>query len=109
MTVRVTTRAAGVDELLSDARVVALVTAGAADVARNASDIAPVSTGAYKRSLRSTNARREATRVVATAYTADPFGHLVEWGSINNPAYSPLRRGAERTGLRTRVASKAGG
>lgn len=24
--------------------------------------------------------------------TTDPFGHLVEFGSINNPPYAPLRR-----------------
>lgn len=32
--------------------------------------------------------------------TDDPAGHLVEWGSVNNPAYAPLRKGAEATGAR---------
>lgn len=32
----------------------------------------------------------------------DPFGHLAEWGSVNNPAYAPLRRGVEAAGLRFR-------
>lgn len=32
--------------------------------------------------------------------TRDPFGHLVEWGSQNNPPYAPLRRGVRAAGLR---------
>lgn len=32
--------------------------------------------------------------------STDPFGHLVEAGSVNNPPYSPLRRGARAAGLR---------
>lgn len=30
----------------------------------------------------------------------DPFFHLVEFGSANNPPYAPLRRGARAAGLR---------
>lgn len=30
----------------------------------------------------------------------DPFFHLTEWGSINNPPYAPLRRGVKAAGLR---------
>lgn len=29
----------------------------------------------------------------------DPFAHLVEWGSINNPAYAVLRRAVLAAGL----------
>jgi hypothetical protein len=29
-------------------------------------------------------------------------GHLVEWGSANNPAHAPLRRGVRAAGLRLR-------
>lgn len=32
--------------------------------------------------------------------SVDPFWHLIEWGSVNNPAYAPLRRGARAAGLR---------
>ena len=28
-----------------------------------------------------------------------PFGHLDEWGSVNNPPYAPLRRAVEASGL----------
>lgn len=30
----------------------------------------------------------------------DPFFHLIEWGSVNNPVYAPLRRAARALGLR---------
>lgn len=30
----------------------------------------------------------------------DFAAHLVEWGSVNNPPYAPLRRGARAAGLR---------
>lgn len=29
----------------------------------------------------------------------DPFWHLVEYGSVNNPAYSPARRGVLMAGM----------
>lgn len=32
--------------------------------------------------------------------SVDPFWHLIEWGSVNNPAYAPLRTGARAVGLR---------
>lgn len=30
--------------------------------------------------------------------TTDPAGHIIEWGSINNPPYAPLRRAVEQIG-----------
>ena len=30
----------------------------------------------------------------------DPFFHLTEWGSVNNPPYAPLRRAVTAAGLR---------
>lgn len=30
----------------------------------------------------------------------DFAGHLIEWGSRNNPPYAPLRRGAQAAGFR---------
>jgi hypothetical protein len=52
---------------------------------------APEATGYYRRRIRVIG-----HSVVAT----DPFGHLVEYGSVNNPAYAPLRRGTLAAGLR---------
>jgi hypothetical protein len=33
-------------------------------------------------------------------FSVDFAAHLVEFGSVHNPAYAPLRRGVEATGLR---------
>ena len=44
-------------------------------------------TGDYERSL-----RVEGNQVVSD----DPAAHIIEHGSINNEAFSPLRRGAEQ-------------
>lgn len=32
--------------------------------------------------------------------STDPFWHLIEWGSVNNPVYAPMRRGIRAAGLR---------
>lgn len=47
---------------------------------------------------------RETLRVgeqdgTVTAESTDPFAHIVEFGSINNPAYAPLRRAVRGEGL----------
>lgn len=64
------------------------ITQNVADEARLA---APRHTGYYVRHL---HAREN------LVYTDDPFGHLIEWGSRNNPVYAPLRRGVRAAGLR---------
>lgn len=50
-------------------------------------------TGAYARSL-DVDGRR--------LLTTDFAGHLIEWGSINNPPYAPLRKAVEAVGARFR-------
>lgn len=52
---------------------------------------APHHTGAFERSVRARG------RLVETT---DAFWHLIEFGSINNPAYAPFRRGISAAGLR---------
>jgi hypothetical protein len=32
--------------------------------------------------------------------STDPFAHIIEFGSVNNPPYAPLRRGVRAAGLR---------
>jgi len=60
-------------------------------VARITAAGAPDHTGAFKRSI----------GVSGTAVTtSDPFWHLIELGSVNNPPYAPMRRGAIAAGLR---------
>lgn len=48
-------------------------------------------TGDFRRSL-STDGH--------TVVSSDPFAHLIEFGSINNPPYAPFRRGIGAAGLR---------
>jgi hypothetical protein len=59
--------------------------------------VAPHKTGYYERRVR---ARGTKIRVL------DVFWHLVEYGSQNNRAYAPLRRGIRAAGLRFRPRPK---
>lgn len=80
--------ASNIDELaLDDVTPQLLDTAG--EIAKRASENAPKRSGRYSRSLQ---AAKDDRGVVAES--TDPFGHLVESGSINNQPYSPLRRAA---------------
>lgn len=54
---------------------------------------APERSGRYKRSLRSVSSGAD-----VRAESDDPAAHLIEFGSINNEAFAPLRLGAERVG-----------
>jgi hypothetical protein len=101
---KVTPSPAGIDQLLAESA--ALVVAGAAAVAENASQIVHKRTGKTAESYSSTPAVVTPTGVRATAYTDSPVGHLVEWGTAKMAPQAPLRRGAERAGLRTRLAAK---
>jgi hypothetical protein len=38
--------------------------------------------------------------VIVTVGTTWPFAHLIEWGSVNNPPYAPLRKAVTGLGLR---------
>jgi hypothetical protein len=38
----------------------------------------------------------------------DPFFHLTEFGSVNNPPYAPLRKGVTSAGLRLEAAPRTG-
>lgn len=58
---------------------------------------APVKTGYFRRHFEM-RPYRGGFRV----WDTDPFAHLVEWGSINNPAYAPIRRAVRSSGLRYR-------
>lgn len=60
---------------------------GAAAVRR----AAPVRTGYYRHHVKAIGTRIR---------TLDVFWHLVEFGSVNNPPYAPLRRGLRAAGFR---------
>ena len=79
---------------LNDEFVDALYESGK-EVAAQAQALAPTVTGYYKRSIWT-----DRTTFGVTVGSHDPFGHMVEWGSINNPAYAPIRRGVLAAGLR---------
>lgn len=68
--------------------------ASADEVADVARAVAPHGTGRYGRSIE-TFSDPDGIGVL----TSDPFGHLVEWGSANNPAYGTLRNAATIVGL----------
>jgi hypothetical protein len=79
----------------------ALAKEKAQDVKKQAEDIAPVHTGFYEEHF--------ILRSLARGYrvgNTDPFAHLVEWGSVNNEPYAPLRRGVAASGLKLHEASK---
>ena len=104
MTVRPTP--GGVDRLLNLPAVKVQVTRAAQQIANDASGLAPRDTGFLQRSYKWRRAVAEPGRVVATAYTTSRIGHIIEWGSSRQPARAPLRRAAEVSGLRTRLAPK---
>ena len=58
----------------------------------------PVWTGAYKSKF-----RVQPYRTYFRVYNWDPFANLVEWGTINNPPYAPMRTGAEASGMRVKL------
>lgn len=73
--------------------------AAAESIVSAARAAAPDVTGAYRDSLQVV----EDGDTIAAA-TTDRAGHLVEFGSVNNPAYAPLRRGTRAAGLRLEEA-----
>jgi hypothetical protein len=91
----------GVPEVEAGVAFEALLKEKADDVKREAESAAPDVTGYYK--------QRFKLGRVGRGYRVgnlDPFAHLVEAGSIHNPPYSPLRRGAQAAGLHLRESPK---
>jgi hypothetical protein len=86
-----------VTELEAEPVMEALLDAKADEAKREAESVAPDHTGYYHErfTLSKIGNRRRLGNT-------DPFAHLVEWGSIHNPAYSPLRRGVTAAGLHLR-------
>lgn len=91
----------GVPEVEAGVAFEALLKEKADAVKREAETAAPDETGYYK--------QRFKLGRVGRGYRVgnlDPFAHLVEAGSIHNPLYSPLRRGAQAAGLHLRESPK---
>lgn len=70
-------------------------------VAQITRTLAPRGSGGYRRSI---GVERDADST--TVYTTDIAGHIVEFGSANNPAYAPIRRAVRAAGLRLDESSK---
>lgn len=85
-----------VAELKADPRYKRTLTQAASESARMARALAPDGGPhlGYRETVRS--GERDGKVVVEST---DPFAHIVEWGSRNNPAYAPLRRGVRAAGL----------
>jgi hypothetical protein len=83
-----------VPELEAGAAFQALLEGKAGEVRSGAEAAAPVHTGHYKDRFYQSKLAR-GYRVGNTDFAA----HIVEWGSVNNPPYAPLRRGVQAAGL----------
>ena len=99
----------GIGDLLQTPQAKRHVTVAAGEIARAAAAIAPRRSGRLAKSYRSTKAEVTPNGLSARAYTAMPYGHLVEWGSVGQAPKAPLRRGAQRAGYRLKITPKGGG
>ena len=64
-------------------------------IVRAAKSAAPTNSGGYRDTIKT-----GADGGTVYVYTDDIAGHLIEWGSVNNPPYAPLRRGVRAAGFR---------
>lgn len=92
----------GVDALTRSPQVFGHLSAQGTAVAAAVSGLAPKRSGRFARSIRVTAPRPTAQGAEVTVYSDDFAAHIVEFGSINNPPYSPFRRAAASLGLTLR-------
>jgi hypothetical protein len=94
-----------VEEVCSDPRLHRLLLARAIDVKKGIAGNLPsgatggkrVSSYSRKAYAEIEGAGRDAHAVVGTKWR---LGHIIEFGSVNNPAYAPLRKSVRQTGLK---------
>lgn len=91
----------GLLELLNDAAARAFLTETAQRGATATEQAAPIGRYAphYKDTIGSTPAEPSPEGAKATFFSSSPVWHIVEFGSVNNPPYAPLRRGALAIGV----------
>lgn len=82
-------------KLVADPMMAAPLTRAAEAITSRAEELAPDHTGRNKRSYKTRPAAVEDGTQRAYAYSDDPFDHLIEFGSANNPPYRPLTRAAQ--------------
>lgn len=97
---------AGITQLLNDTPARAAISQAAKDVADEAHGIVHHDTGAAARSYHATPAEPGDAGAVATAYTDDPAGSIIEFGSEDTSPQRPLTRGAVRAGLKVKDRGK---
>lgn len=100
----------GVKDLANDPKFVDGTSKTAANlVASAARQLAPPGGPArgYKGRIRTTVEVDAKGRIFGRVHADDIAAHIVEWGSVNNPAYAPLRRAAEQLGLKLTADDKA--
>ncbi len=68
-------------------------------VAQRARALAPRRTGTFARSIRSLPSSLRGRQWVGRVVTSDPFWHLEEFGSVNNPPHRTFARATVAVGL----------
>lgn len=68
-------------------------------IADEVRDGTPVRTGRSRDTIR-TDLSVDGGQLVGRVYSNSPLFHLLEWGSINNPAFAPMRTAVDRLKLR---------
>lgn len=65
-------------------------------IAAQARQNAPVRTGAFRKSIKLDAAGNDPRHGwTVPVISTDPFAHIVEFGSVNNPPYRPISRAAQ--------------
>lgn len=92
----------GVEAAVRSSGVVRFLEETGERVVRSVEDHAPRHTGDFEGSITKTGVHPTAKGVELTVFSTDWAAHIVEFGSMNNPAYSPFRRAASSLGLMLR-------
>jgi hypothetical protein len=97
--VRFTPNPAGIVDLMTDPGMKLLVVGATAAVRDEAEAGSPRRTGHFATSF-TTEVETTATGPVGTLGNSDVGAAAIEFGSVNNPPYAPIRRAVRATGLR---------
>lgn len=93
----------GVREIVQGDKAARFIERAADAVAQAVRDHAPNQDGrGFETTITRTDAERTANGQRITVFSTDIAAHIIEFGSINNPAYAPFRRAASAVGLRLR-------
>lgn len=89
------------EQIVRTAQAVHVLESNAQPVIEQIDNAIPVVTGAYRRSFDFKLSHAvDVAKFVVRIIIGEPRWHIIENGSVNNPAYRPLMRGCVRAGLR---------